>query len=45
MILPLPGTNLTFPNPKVIQIYFDTATFDKIDRDVKVLMNTFIMIS
>ena len=32
----------TEPKPyqplRVVQIYFDTATFDKIDRDVKVLM-------
>ena len=44
MILPLTGTNLKFPDLEVIQVYFDTSTFDKIDRDVKVLMNTFIMI-
>ena len=44
MILPLTGTNLRFPDLDVIQVFFDTATFDKIDRDVKVLMNTFIMI-
>ena len=32
---------MKFPNLKVIQIFFDTATFDKIDRDVKVLMNAY----
>ena len=36
MILLPTGANIMFPNPKVVQIFFDTATFDKIERDVKV---------
>ena len=39
LILLLIGTNLGYPHCKVVQIYFDTATFDKIDRDMKVLLN------
>ena len=29
-----------FSPMQVVQIYFDTATFDEIEKDVKVIVNT-----
>jgi len=35
-----PGLNTTIDTPlQVVKIYFDTATFDEIKRDVKVTIN------
>ena len=37
-----PAYEQPYEPPQLIQIYFDTATFDQIERDVKVLTKSIL---
>ena len=38
LIILVPDSTITYAPLQLVQIYFDTATYDKIERDVKVTL-------